>query len=124
MDGPLSNFYKKEIFKSEIKPIIKNLQDELYQLENKQAKGAKFCLNIKWHLEGDKCSKTFFKVLERLFPTSKAATTKFLSKIPNRKKLSNDQFNLYEAKVFLDEIIKSINSQTNNKSSGNDALTI
>ena len=26
-------------------------------------------------------------------------------------------------KLFLDEIIKSVNSQTNNKSSGNDALT-
>ena len=26
-------------FKPEIKPIIENLQDELYQLENKQLKG-------------------------------------------------------------------------------------
>ena len=26
-------------FKPEIKPIIENLQDELYQLENKQSKG-------------------------------------------------------------------------------------
>ena len=52
-----------------------------------------------------------------------AVTTKFLSKIPNRIEISKEQFNLCEAKISLDEIIKSINSQTNNKASGNDALT-
>ena len=45
--------------------IIRNLQDELYQLENKQAKGAKLRANIIWKQKGEKCSKTFFKVLER-----------------------------------------------------------
>ena len=34
----LQNLYKKENFKPEIKPMIENLQDELYQLENKQEK--------------------------------------------------------------------------------------
>ena len=57
--------YKKKKFKPEIKPMIKNLQDELYQLENKQAKGAKLPPTIRWKLEGEKCSKTFFRVLER-----------------------------------------------------------
>ena len=37
----------KENFKPEIKPMIENLQDELYQLENKQAKGAKLRANIR-----------------------------------------------------------------------------
>ena len=55
----------KKNFKPEIKSIIKNLQDELYQLENKQAKGAKLRARIKWELEGEKCSKRFFKVLRR-----------------------------------------------------------
>ena len=55
----------KKNFKPKIKPIIKNLQDELYQLENKQAKSAKLLPTIRWKLEGKKCSKTFFKVLER-----------------------------------------------------------
>ena len=45
--------------------MIENLQDEIYRKENKQAKGAKVCANIRWELEGGKCSKTFFKVLER-----------------------------------------------------------
>ena len=31
---------KKENFKPEVKSMIEHLQDELYQLENKQAKGA------------------------------------------------------------------------------------
>ena len=39
----------------------------------------------------------------------KAAATEFVTKILNRKKISNEQFNLCEAKISLD-IIKSINS--------------
>ena len=57
----LWNFYKKENFKPEIKPVIENLQDGRYQLQNKQAKGAKFCPNIRWELEVEKCSKKFFQ---------------------------------------------------------------
>ena len=37
----LQNLYRKENFKPEIKILIKNLQDELYSLESKQARGAK-----------------------------------------------------------------------------------
>ena len=48
---------KKENFKPEIKPMIENLQDELYQIENKQAKGAKLRANTRWELEG----KNFFQ---------------------------------------------------------------
>ena len=40
----------------------------------------------------------------------KTSTNEFLSKIPNRKKMSNEQVNLCEAKISLDEITKSINS--------------
>ena len=45
--------------------MIKSLQDELYSLESKQANGAKICANIRWDLEGEKCPKTFCKILER-----------------------------------------------------------
>ena len=45
--------------------MIENLQDELCQLENKQAKGAKLRTKIRWEMEGEKCSKTFFKILKR-----------------------------------------------------------
>ena len=45
--------------------MIENLKDETYQLENKQAKDAKLRANIRWELEDEKCSKNFFKVLER-----------------------------------------------------------
>ena len=45
--------------------MIENLQDELYKLENKQAKGAKLPVNIRWKLDCKKCSQTFFKVPER-----------------------------------------------------------
>ena len=65
------------------------------------------------------------KIYEKLYAkmtTSKAATTKF-RKIPNRKKISIEQFNLCETKISLDEIIRFMNSQINDRSSGNDALT-
>ena len=39
--------YKRENFKPEIKPMIENLRNELYQLENKQAKGGKLLGNIR-----------------------------------------------------------------------------
>ena len=35
--------------------------------------------------------------------TSTAATTKFVCKIPNRKKISKEHFNLCEAEISLDE---------------------
>ena len=40
--------------------------------------------------------------------TATAATTEFVSKIPNRKKIFNEHFNLCEAERSLDEIIKSV----------------
>ena len=70
-----------------------------------------------------KSSKKCYEKLYTKETTYKTDTTKFLSKIPNRKEISNEEFNHCEAKISLDEIIKSMNSQTNNKSSGNDALT-
>ena len=54
--------------------------------------------------------------------TSTAATTEFVFKIPNRRKISNEHFNLCEADISLDEIIKSINSETD-EPPGNDGLT-
>ena len=55
--------------------------------------------------------------------TSTAATTEFVCKTLNRKKIPNEHFNLCEAEISLDKIIKSINSETHNKSPGNDDLT-
>ena len=45
--------------------MIKNLQDELYQLENKQTESIKLRAGMRWELECGKCSKKIFKVLER-----------------------------------------------------------
>ena len=69
--------------------------------------------------------KSAKKIMKKSAPskTSTAATTEFLSKILNRKKISNEHFNLCEAEISLDEITKSINCETNNKSPGNDSLT-
>ena len=54
---------------------------------------------------------------------STVAITEFLTKIPNRKNICSEHFSLFEVEIFLDEIIKSINSETNNNSPSNDGLT-
>ena len=41
------DLYQKENLKSQVKPVLEDLKDELYQLENKQAKGAKLHPNIR-----------------------------------------------------------------------------
>ena len=53
--------------------------------------------------------KTFLNLQKRFMKNSSPskllnflATTKFLSKIPNRKKISNEHFNLSEAEISLD----------------------
>ena len=117
--------------------MMKNLQDELYQLEYKQTKSfltmlQNFIQNT-WKTEYAKSNniwvtltddtnqnilavlrtfsnlqKIFFEKLYTKETTSKGATTEFLSKIPNRKKISNKDFKLYKTETFLDETIKSI----------------
>ena len=51
---------------------------------------------------------------------SNSATTELLNKIPNKKKTSNEQFNLCEAEISLNEITEPINFQKKKK---NDGLT-
>ena len=40
----------------------------------------------------------------------------------NRKKISNEHFNLCEVEISLEEIVKFVNCEINNKSPGNDGL--
>ena len=44
--------------------------------------------------------KNFYEKLYTKQTTSKTATTEFISKIPNRKKISNEEFHLCEAKTL------------------------
>ena len=67
--------------------------------------------------------KTLMKSFIQKRQTFKTAIAEILSKISNKKKISNKQFPHCEANIFLEKVIKSINSQTNMKSSGNDSLT-
>ena len=57
-------FTPKRKFQRETKPTIGNLDDELYQLENKKAKGAKRHANIKWMLKAKNAPKCFSKYLK------------------------------------------------------------
>ena len=66
-----------------------------------------------------KSAKKFDEQLYTKETISKAATTEFLAKTPNRKKICNAQFNHVGVKITLDETTKSINSKSNNKFLGN-----
>ena len=85
---------------------------ELYNDDNK----SKYSSNPKDIL---KSAKKLWKTLHQ----ANFATTEFVSKIPNRNKISNERFNLCETEISLEKIIKSINSETNKKSPGNDGPT-
>ena len=68
--------------------------------------------------------RTFLNLKKKLWKTTHQANFHtFVRKIPNRKKISNEHFNLCEAEISLDEIIKFTNSETNIKPPGNDGLT-
>ena len=108
--------------------MIENLQNEL----SKQEKGAKLRTNIRsWRAKNvpklsskylkDKSAKKITKLYTKW--TSIAAITEFVCKTPNRKKISNENCNLCEAEISLDEMIKSINSETNSKPLAHDGLT-
>ena len=67
--------------------------------------------------------KTLMKSFIQKTETSKTAIAELFSKISNKKKISNKQFHHCEANIFLEKVTKSINSQTNMKSSDNDSVT-
>ena len=60
-----------------------------------------------------KSAKKPHEKLDTKETTSKIATTEFLSNFTDRKKICIEQFNLSEAKISLNKMIKSANSQTN-----------
>ena len=45
--------------------MIQNLQGKLLQVEIKQSKDAEVRANTRFELEGEICSNTFFKIIER-----------------------------------------------------------
>ena len=75
---------------------------ELYTDDNK-SKFSRNPMNIL------KSAKKNMKLYTKLIYT--AATTEFVWKIPNRKKIPYEHFNLCEAEIFLDEIIKQIHAK-------------
>ena len=101
----LQNLYKKENFKPEIKPMIGNLQDGLYQFENKQAKDAQLCANIRWEKECKIWSKMFFKVVAR--QNMQHQTISELYTDDNKSKYSsNPKDILKSAKTFYKKLYK------------------
>ena len=75
---------------------------ELYTDDNK----SKYSSNPMNILKSEKKKKNKKKLKLCIKCTSRAATTEFVWKILNRKEISYEHFNLCEAEVSLDEIIK------------------
>ena len=77
--------------------MIENLQDEPYQLENKEGKGAKLCDNIRWELEDEKCSKTFFNVFKRHLKNQHNQTTSELYTDDNKQQYSSNLEDIFKS---------------------------
>ena len=70
-----------------------------------------------------KSAKNFMKNISLWRHLQKLLLLNFLVKTGNRKKIYDERFKRCEAKLYLDGIIKFLNSYTNNKCSANDSLT-
>ena len=85
-------------------------------MENKQAKDAKLGASIRWKLEGKKCSKTFFKLLERKNMQNQRRS-EFILMIINQSILSslltfsNLQKNFYEKFYAKDATFKTTTTE-------------
>ena len=85
--------------------MIENLQDEPYQLENKQAKVAKLRVNTRWELEGEKYPKIILKVLERQNPHNQ--TISQLHTDDNKSKYSRNPKGLFKSAKKFYETLKT-----------------
>ena len=63
--------------------------------------------------------KTFMQKTQ----TYKTAFAELFNKTYNEKKTLNKQFHHFEVNIFLEKVTKSMSSQKNIKSPGNDSLT-
>ena len=112
--------YKKENFEPEIKLLINSLQDELYSLESKQARGARIRANTRWDLEAEKCSKSFFKILERQHMQNQTISELYTddkkSKVSsNPEDIPNSAKKFYENLYTREKIPKSAINELLNK---------
>ena len=85
-------------------------------MEKKQAKGAKRLASIRWKLEGEKYSQTFFKVLERKNMQNQTRS-EFIVMIINQNILaslltfSNRQKHFYEKKYTKEANFKTATTE-------------
>ena len=98
-----------------------NMQNQTISELYTDAKKSKFSRNPNHILQS---AKNLYENLYTRGNVSKSAIDELLNKIPTNKKIFNGHFNLCEAEISLNEIIKATNSKKNpNKSPGNDGLT-
>ena len=85
--------------------MTENLQENLHQDERKLSKGGKICVDIRWELDCEKCSKTFYKVFDRQnIPVTRRA---FLNQLKNFYK--NSRLNRTPLKLpYLSEVLTKI----------------
>ena len=85
-----------------------NMQNQTISELYTDAKRSKFSRNLNHILQS---AKNFYENLYTRWNVSKSAIDELLNKIPTNKKISNEHFNLCEAEISLDEIIKGTNSK-------------
>ena len=89
-------------------------------MESKQARGAKIRANIRWDLEGEKCSKSFINILERQHMQNQTISELYTddkkSKVSdNPKDILNSAKKIYENLYTKEEIFQSAINELLNK---------
>lgn len=64
MEKRLCNIYRKIDTKPELQQTVQNLRTQLYNIELKQAQGAKVRSRLQYELQGERCTNFFFPQTE------------------------------------------------------------
>lgn len=65
MGKRLPNIYRKIDTKPELKQTAQNLRTQLYNIELKEAQGAKNRSRLQYELQGERCTNFFFQQMEK-----------------------------------------------------------
>ena len=98
LEKRLYNIYRKIETKPQLKQTAQNLRTQLFNIELKEAQGAKIRSRLKFELEGEKCTKFFFQQMEKC--TNTKQDTLSIKRIKNRRVLTDQTHNLNEVKNY------------------------
>ena len=98
----LRNLFKKVAENEHLQKIIDKYKSELFQIELKEAQGAKIRTKVKWELEGEKCNKFFFEKLEKKKDANQAIFS--LKSLDGQRTLKKQEEIITEIRSFYENL--------------------